>query len=598
MSVSTSEGPSALSSSPNPATQAGATPGVDGRDRGPGQVVAAIDIGTNSFHMVVARSLASGGFDIITTEKESVRLGEGAGEMKSLSQAAMDRGVAALIRMLLVAESHGATVAAVATSAVREADNRQDFLDRVFEQTGLKIEVISGVEEARLIHLGVLQALPVFDQRLLMIDIGGGSTEFLIGQGEQAMAARSIKLGAIRLTDMFFAEIDRKQNSRKQIKELSKAAARCRKYVRNLVTPVANDLASLGHTIVIGCSGTITTLATMAAARAGMSEDSGARSANHNSGNDNSEKSNSEKSNSENDNGESGNSAAGGSLTLTSDELDDLVQLLIETAKSDRSGIVGLDAKREDIILGGAVLLQVAFELFDIQSLTVSPFALREGVLYDRLETGLSGQRLADLRRSNAWRLAHQLDPDAVHAETCAKHALTLFDKTSELHNFGSWERQMLEMAALVHNVGLFLSHAAHHKHTYYIVRNSEQLTGFTDRELELLALVARYHRKSHPSIKKHVEFARLDDADRHRVRVLAGLLRVAIGLDRGHNRAISQITVDHGGDGLKITVAPREIGSDLALEVFAAQERSNLLSVALDIPIRILAGLDGGSTQ
>ncbi len=534
------------------------------------QVVAAIDIGTNSFHMVIARSLRSGGFDIITTEKESVRLGEGAGEMKRLSPAAMDRGVTALTRMLMVADSHGATIAAVATSAVREADNRQEFLDRVLEETGLKIEVISGVEEARLIHLGVLQALPVFDQRLLMIDIGGGSTEFLIGQGEQMVAARSIKLGAIRLTDMFFADIGGKQGRRKQIKEQAKAAARCRKHVRNLVTPVANDLASLGHTIVVGCSGTITNLATMASVR---SSDGGKGSS---------------------DDVDAG--SGGGSLTLTAAELDELVELLIETPKSERADIAGLDAKRVDIILGGALLLQVAFELFDIQSLTVSPFALREGVLYDRLETGMSSRRLADLRRTNAWRLAHQLDPDAVHAETCAVHALTLFDEMAKLHRFGEWERQLLEMAALVHNVGLFLSHAAHHKHTYYIVRNSEQLTGFTDRELELLALIARYHRKSHPSVKKHAEFARLDEADRHRVRVLAGLLRVAIGLDRGHNRAISKIAVHQGGEGLEISVAPRDIGSDLALEVFAAQERSNLLSAALDIPIEIVTGSGDGN--
>ncbi len=562
--MSTSEGSFPPSPSSNPTTSAGAIArsrsGSELTGR-PGQVVAAIDIGTNSFHMVVARALASGGFDIITTEKESVRLGEGAGEMKRLSEQAMERGVAALTRMLLVADSHEATVAAVATSAVREADNRQEFLDRVLEQTGLKIEVISGVEEARLIHLGVLQALPVFDQRLFMIDIGGGSTEFLVGEGEQVLAARSIKLGAIRLTDMFFAEIDREQSGRKQAKEQAKAASRCRKHIRNMVTPVANDLASLDHAVVIGCSGTITNLAAMAAARSGTVDDAGA-----------------------------------GTLTLTADELDELVQLLIETPKGERSAIPGLDGKREDIILAGALLLQVAFKLFNVQTLTVSPFALREGVLYDRLETGMSGRRLADLRRSNAWRLAHQLDPDAVHAETCAKHALRLFDETADLHRFGSWERQLLEMAALVHNVGLFLSHAAHHKHTYYIVRNSEQLTGFTDRELELLAMVARYHRKSHPSVKKHQEFARLDDADRHRVRVLAGLLRVAIGLDRGHNRAISQISVGHDDDGLEIMVAPRNIGSDLALEVFAAEERSQLLSAALDVPIRIVADDDGGS--
>lgn len=523
-------------------------------------MVAAIDIGTNSFHMVVARSLPSGGFDIITAEKEMVRLGEGAGEMKRLSGKAMDRGVETLGRMLTVAASHGAVVAAVATSAVREAENKDEFIDRVLDGTGLKIEVISGVEEARLIHLGVLQALPVFDQRLLMIDIGGGSTEFLVGEGDSVLGARSVKLGAIRLTDMFFAGIDRKQGPRKQAKDQAKAANKCRKHVRNILTPVVNDLAPFGHAVAVGCSGTITNLASMAAAR--TEPDVGA-----------------------------GSGADGpGPLVLTAEQLDDVVQLLIETPMSQRSQIPGLDAKRIDIILAGAVLLRVAFDLFEIESLTVSPFALREGVLYDRLEAELSSERLADLRRSNAWRLAHQLDPDAVHAETCARHALRLFDETVQLHKLDRWDRQLLEMAALVHNVGLFLSHAAHHKHTYYIVRHSEQLTGFTDRELELLAQVARYHRRSHPSVRKHPEFAGLGKADQRRVRILAGLLRVAIGLDRGHNQAVSEIHIDNGGKGLEIRVKPSSPDSDLSLEVFAAQERSHLLAAALDVPVRISA--------
>lgn len=527
------------------------------------RTAAAIDIGTNSFHMVVARSLPKGGFDIITTEKEMVRLGEGAGEMKRLSEAAIDRGVDAIGRMVAVAASHDAAVTAVATSAVREAENADDFIDRVADRTGLKIEVISGIEEARLIHLGVLQALPVFDKRLLMIDIGGGSTEFLVGDGETVLAARSVKLGSIRLTDMFFADIDPESGRRKQVKGQVKAAAKCRKHVRNILTPVANDLAPLGHVVAVGCSGTITTVAQMA-----LTDDLSSNQASVAAGDRNGSE----------------------DLTLTATGLDRVVSALIDEPYSQRSRMPGLDAKRVDIILAGALLLQGAFELFGIQTLTVSPFALREGVLYDRLEIDRSGDRLADLRRSNAWRLAHQLDPDAVHAETCARHALRLFDATGALHRFGAWERQLLEMAALVHNVGLFLSHAAHHKHSYYIVRHSELLTGFTNRERELLAQVARYHRKSHPSVRKHQEFGLLNKADQHRVRVLAGLLRVAIGLDRGHNQAVAELDANHDGEELRIQIQPRVSDADLSLEVYAAQERSQLLAASLDVTVRVSA--------
>ena len=186
---------------------------------------AAIDIGTNSFHLVVARALAGGGFDVVTSEKEMVRLGSGGGDMKRLTPEAMDRGVAALARMLEMASSYGADVTAVATSAVREAENRQDFVDRVEDELGLTIEVISGLEEARLIFQGVIHAVPASDQRLLVVDIGGGSTEFVIGEQGRLVEARSLRLGAIRLTERFFAAGGDRAPT-------AKAVSRCRSFLQ------------------------------------------------------------------------------------------------------------------------------------------------------------------------------------------------------------------------------------------------------------------------------------------------------------------------------------------------------------------------------
>ena len=174
--------------------------------------LAAIDIGTNSFHMVVARvgeiegveGPSGPAFEVIAREKEMVRLGSGGGNMKRLAPDAIDRGVAALDRLARIAAVHDADIHSVATSAVREAENAQEFLDRARTEAGVEVDVISGVEEARLIHLGVLQAVPVFDRRILLVDIGGGSTELLIGEKGETLAARSFKLGAVRLTDRFF----------------------------------------------------------------------------------------------------------------------------------------------------------------------------------------------------------------------------------------------------------------------------------------------------------------------------------------------------------------------------------------------------------
>ena len=166
-------------------------------------LVAALDIGTNSFHLVVAKPVP-GGFEVVTREKDVVRLGHGGGDMKELSDDAIDRGVKSLTRMAKIAKSYDAKLRAVATSAVREAKNRSEFIKRVRKETGTDIEVISGVEEARLIHLGVLNAIGIHDRPMFVCDIGGGSTEVVVGIDDEVMFARSFKLGAVRLTDRFF----------------------------------------------------------------------------------------------------------------------------------------------------------------------------------------------------------------------------------------------------------------------------------------------------------------------------------------------------------------------------------------------------------
>lgn len=514
-------------------------------DVGASPVHAAIDIGTNSFHMVVARGLRDGGFEIVTTMKEMVRLGQGSKEMKRLADDAIERGVACLARMAAVAATHGAGITAVATSATREAENRQDFIDRVYDETGIGIEVISGFEEARLIHLGVLQALPVFDKRLLLVDIGGGSTEFLVGQGADVLAARSMKLGTIRLTERFF---DDGKASGRRVK-------RCAAHVAAILSAPADELGQEPHEVAIGSSGTATAIASMIAARRGedVSDFNGFR--------------------------------------FSAKELDEQVAIVVDTPADQRRSIPGLDGRRADIIVGGILLLQGIFERFGITEMVVSGYALREGVLFDRLAADRpeSAGRLTDLRRSNALRLAHQLDPDAAHAETAARLALRLFDQTTYLHRLGAEARELLELAALVHNVGLFISHASHHKHTYYVVRHSEQLTGFTERERELLALIARYHRRSHPK-PRHPEFAALRPSDQELVRTLAGLLRIAIGLDRRHRGWVDDVTVAYRPAEKRLLVEPRprtdEPAVDLSLEVFSAQERADLLAEALGVEI------------
>lgn len=519
--------------------------------------MAAIDIGTNSFHLVVARPTGNNRFDILARDKEVVRLGSGSGDMKELQPEAIERGVAALGRFRRIADSFGAEVHAVATSAVREAENRDEFLEAALVKANVGVEVISGVEEARLIHLGVLQAVPVFDQQVLVIDIGGGSTEFIVGRGGDMLAARSLKVGAIRLTERFF----RKEPVKR------KAVDEARKFVKAYLPRVKHMVADAGgFEVAVGSSGTILNVAEMARARRGAEPP--VRQVR----------------------------SGGRQVRLPSFTVDDLAEVVEDLASrprsADRLAVPGLDPRRADIILGGVIVLEQVFRVLNITDLVISDFALREGVLLDvvrRRQSGTLGH-LRDLRYESVLHLAALVPGEKAHCARIAALALQLFEGTRHLSGLSDEAEEWLEAAALLQNVGLVISHDRHHLHSYYVIRNSELLTGFTDHEIEIIALVARYHRKSTPKAR-HPEYATLPEPDQRVVEVLSGLLRIAAGLDRTRAAAISRLRVDGGGDGepLRILVETAP-GADADLELYSARNRKDLLELALRLPVEIEA--------
>ncbi|MGI9659295.1 MAG: Ppx/GppA phosphatase family protein [Gaiellaceae bacterium] len=504
--------------------------------------IAAIDIGTNSIHLVVARPTPNRRFDVLAREKEVVRLGSGSGDMKHLSAEAIDRAVATLDRFRQVAETWDAQVAAVATSATREALNRQEFLTRARDEAGVDVAVISGMEEARLIHLGVLQAVPVYDRDVLVIDIGGGSTELIVGSGGKMRAARSLKLGAIRLTDRFFADEPTEPEN----------VEACRAYVRAFLNPVVRRIRRAGFSVTVGSSGTIGSVVAMSVAQRGESP----RSLN--------------------------------AVTVTRDELDAVVASLVEaTTAAERERLPGLESKRSDIILAGVILLEQLTKELGVEELTFSEYALREGVLLDRMRQPHEGlHHLSDLRQESVLHVARMFVDDLQHATATAELAADIWEQTESVHELPAQTLELLEAAALLHNVGLFVSHSAHHRHSYYLIRNCEHLTGFTDREIELIAQVARYHRKSPPKAK-HEEFANLTADDQQHVRVMAGILRIAIALDRTASGVVDSVAVQREGKELAFRVAI-EAGADGSLELYTAEQRKDMLEEALGRKITV----------
>jgi len=504
--------------------------------------LAAIDLGTNSFHLVIARPIGNGRFEVIDREKEAVRLGSGSGDMKVLAPDAVDRGIEALRRLRQLADSAGAEVHAVATSAVREAGNRDEFLRRALDEAGVAVKVVSGAEEARLIHLGVLQAVPVFDQRHLVIDIGGGSTEIVVGEGAQVLEARSLKLGAIRLTERFLRSEPVKP----------KALDDCRQYIRSFLAPSERAVRRLGFDIAVGSSGTIITTADIAR---------GLR-------------------------GEPPHTKASGAI-INRDDVDAVVASLGGMkSNEERAQLTGLHPKRADIILGGALILEQAFVALGIEEMVLSDFALREGVLLDALQRRerMTLGHLRDLRYESVAHLAAIAPGEREHAEHATELALELFEQTSQLHGLDPELEEMLEAAGLLANVGLFVSHDRHHLHSYYIIRNTDLLTGFTDDEIELIALIARYHRKSAPK-PGHTEFARLDEPAQHVVRVLAGMLRIAFAFDRTRAGVVQSMSTEDDGEALTITM--HTVG-DVSLERYTADARKGLLEQSIGRSIEL----------
>ncbi|MEA5581743.1 Ppx/GppA phosphatase family protein [Nodularia harveyana UHCC-0300] len=501
------------------------------------RIIAAIDMGTNSLHMVVVKidpTLPS--FRIIAKEKETVRLGNRDLATGELKPEIIDKAITALRRFQEVAKTANAeTIIAVATSAVRESPNGHDFLQRVEDELGLSVDLISGQEEARRIYLGVLSGMEFDNKPHIVVDIGGGSTELILGDSQEARSLTSTKVGAVRLTSEFI------NNDPISDTEFQYLQAYTRGMLERSVEDVLGNI-QLGETPrLVGTSGTIETLA-MIHARENL---------------------------------EVAPSTLNG-YEFSLKDLQNWVYRLRKMTNSEISNIPGMPDKRSEVILAGAVILQEAMSLLGVESVTVCGRALREGVIVDwMLAHGLIEDRLryqGSVRQRSVLKQADKYHIDLEHSDRVALFALSLFDQTQgKLHNWGINERQLLWAAAILHNCGHYISHSAHHKHSYYLIRNGE-LLGYTENEIEIIANLARYHRKSQPK-KKHENYRNLlSKSHRQIVSQLSALLRLAVALDRRQIGAIAHVECEYNPDNqqLQMLLFPSQPDDDCALELWS----------------------------
>jgi exopolyphosphatase/guanosine-5'-triphosphate,3'-diphosphate pyrophosphatase len=495
--------------------------------------------------MIVVRIRPDLSFEVIDREKEMVRLGSGGLGGKALTMEAMAAALQTFSRFRRLAESHQVEeILAAATSAVREAENGGEFLATVERETGIKPQVISGTEEARLIHLAAVYGVDVAGASAVVVDIGGGSVEITHGAGNALRVAKSFKLGVIRLTERFVhTDPLSGRDERKLVRHIEDELA---KYLR--------DIKSAGFDRVIGTSGTILSLGTVASADRRRASD------------------------------EIRN------LRVPAKQIHRLRKELTDRSIGERMKLPGLDPRRADLIVSGGVLLDTILRRLGATEITLCDLALREGLVLDyihrnRKHIAQAGQ-YPDVRRRSVIELAERCSYWPEHASQVARLALSIFDQTRGVHALTDREREWLEFAALLHDIGTHISYPRHHKHSYYLIKNGD-LRGFEPEEAETIALIARYHRKSAPR-KSHTDFGALGAKRRRAVRTLAAILRFAETLDRSHAQVITG--VDMHDRGTEYLVKLRTAG-DSELELWAAHRQMTPLERALAKPIRLSAG-------
>jgi exopolyphosphatase/guanosine-5'-triphosphate,3'-diphosphate pyrophosphatase len=502
--------------------------------------IAAIDVGSNSVRLLVAEYDPASGLSIIDELRDQPRLAAGLASTGALSEEAIERAMQALARMREVCQRRGVRrIAAVATAAVREAENGKWFVRRVRKELDIPLRIIDAETEAALSYRSVAHHFRLAGERALVADIGGGSLELIGAVDGLVELSLSLPLGAVRLTEL---HLPGHHSARKEVAQL-------REYLAKKLKRSISSREWAAATI-IGSGGTFTSLGRMVLARRGLSP---------------------------------GDSVHG--VSVTAAEVEQLIDWLASRTPEERKQVAGLSPERADIILAG---LAVTAELLDRvrgRSITVSAFGLREGLLLE-----MAGAK--DTSAPDPLRLfrefAERCQSDRKHVEQVRTLALVLFDQLGEELGCEPEERLLLEAAGLLHDVGQLVSYRKHHKHSYELITHAERL-GLPARERGLVALISRYHRKTGPR-RKHAEFAALPETDQAIVRRLSGLLRVADGLDRGHTAAVENLTTELTDEALTVRITPHKAKADLGLECWGASRKADVLARLLERDVVISA--------
>ncbi|HKW42201.1 MAG TPA: Ppx/GppA phosphatase family protein [Gemmatimonadales bacterium] len=496
--------------------------------------LAAIDIGTNSMRLVVAEVQRDGSYRVLDEDREMTRLGRGLYRAGRLGDAPMEHSLLVLGRMKAIAEGFGSTeLRAIATSAVREAANGRDFVREAWRRCRVRVEIVSPEEEARLVFRSVTRHFDLGDRLTAIVDIGGGSTEVILAAGGLVEQVVSLPLGAVRLTERHAKSDPLKPKHWRAL----------RRTIDQAITDAIGKPLFAAE-VMIGSGGTFTNLAEMAQAE------------------------------------RDGEVPRARDYPLSRAEVTRLLDRLRETPLEGRRQIPGLNPQRADIILAGAAVVARLTRRLGTQRVLVNDRGIRDGVLLSMIDD-LGGvapttRTQSPDRIESVRQFARKCRSNERHCEHVGTVATALFDALRDGYALPPAGRDLLHAAALLHDIGYLINHEGHHKHAYHLIMNGD-VRGFSTREVELIANVARYHRRAFPK-KKHPNFARLDKGERRLVRRLAGILRVADGLDRAHAQTVRGVRCRVGDGWTRITVSAAR---NPAIELDDAQRKAELFQRA-----------------
>lgn len=498
--------------------------------------IAAIDVGSNAIRLVVGDAESHDGIKVLKNLREPVRLGQDVFARRTISDEITDRAVEAFSKFRTILDSYGVKeTRAVATCAVREALNRDIFIDRISQETGIRISPIAPEEEARLIHLAVSKSINLKNKVSMLVDIGGGSIEITLVSDGKIIATESLNMGAVRLLQMLQSKKFGEKRFNRMVKEYANAAKKM----------LEKRLGGQKIDMCVGTGGNVEAIGEL-------------------------QKQLCDKNHSD-------------SIELS--ELDVMIKKLQVMSFEDRIELLRLRPDRADVILPAAIVLQMIMKQAHVDRIMIPNVGLKDGLLRD-IALELFGKKKAIFRDqviSSSMNVGKKYFFDEQHGLTVAQHAMRLFDETRHIHHLDEEAKMLLEVAGILHDIGRFINVNSHHKHSQYLI-SATPIVGLTEGQRSVVAHIARYHRKTFPT-QKHDSFSRLAPKDRVTVTKLSAILRIADSLDVEHGAKIKSFDLDLKKKKMVITLTGE---GDLLLVKWALLRKCDLFEEVFGVKVSI----------